>query len=87
MTIVVPWPAGTGVDLVARLLADGMAKKWGNQIQVENKVGATGNIAAELRREGAPDGYTFIVTTPGPAANNMPTFKALSFNPLTDFTS
>ena len=86
MTIVVPWPAGTGADLVARLLADGIGKKWGNQVQVENKVGATGNIAQNFVAKAAPDGYTFIVTTPGPAANNMLTFKALSFNPLTDFT-
>jgi tripartite-type tricarboxylate transporter receptor subunit TctC len=86
MTIVVPWPPGTGADLVARLLADGIGKKWGNQVQVENKVGATGNIAQNFVAKAAPDGYTFIVTTPGPAANNMLTFKALSFNPLTDFT-
>jgi tripartite-type tricarboxylate transporter receptor subunit TctC len=86
MTIVVPWPAGTGADLVARLLADGIGKKWGNQVIVENKVGATGNIAQGYVARAAPDGYTFIVTTPGPAANNMLTFKSLSFNPLTDFT-
>jgi len=86
MTIVVPWPAGTGADLVARILADGISKKWGNQVIVENKVGATGNIAQNFVAKAAPDGYTFLVTTPGPAANNMLTFKSLSFNPLTDFT-
>ena len=86
MTIVVPWPAGTGADLVARVLADGFGKKWGNQVIVENKVGATGNIAQGFVAKAAPDGYTFIVSTPGPAANNMLTFKNLGFNPLTDFT-
>jgi tripartite-type tricarboxylate transporter receptor subunit TctC len=86
MTIVVPWPAGTGADLVARLLADGIGKKWGNQVIVENRVGATGNIAQNYVAKAAPDGYTFLVTTPGPAANNMLTFKSLPFNPLTDFT-
>jgi tripartite-type tricarboxylate transporter receptor subunit TctC len=79
MTIVVPWPAGTGADVVARLLADGLSRKWGNQ-------GATGNIAQNFVAKAAPDGYTWIVSTPGPAANNMLTFKALPFNPLTDFT-
>jgi tripartite-type tricarboxylate transporter receptor subunit TctC len=78
MTIVVPWPAGTGADLVARLLADGIGKKWGNQVIVENKVGATGNIAQNYVAKAAPDGYTYIVTTPGPAANNMLTFKSLA---------
>ncbi len=86
MTIVAPWPAGTGADLVARVLADGLMKKWGNQIVVENRVGATGNIAQNFVAKAAPDGYTFIVSTPGPAANNMLTFKSLPFNPLTDFT-
>jgi tripartite-type tricarboxylate transporter receptor subunit TctC len=86
MTIIVPWPAGTGVDLVARLLADGIRQKWGNQVVVENKSGATGNIGQSFVAKARPDGYTFIVTTPGPAANNVLTFRTLTFNPLTDFT-
>lgn len=86
MTIVVPWPAGTGADVVARLIGDGLMKKWGNQVVVENRVGATGNIGQNYVAKAAPDGYTFIVTTPGPAANNMLTFKSLPFNPLTDFS-
>jgi len=86
MTIIVPWPAGTGVDLVARLLAEGIRQKWNNQVVVENRTGATGNIGQNFVAKAKPDGYTFTVTTPGPAANNMLTFKSLAFNPLTDFT-
>jgi len=86
MTIVVPWPAGTGADVVARVLADGLTKKWGNQIVVENRAGASGNIAQNFVAKARPDGYTFIVSTPGPAANNMLTFKSLPYNPLTDFS-
>ncbi len=86
MTIVVPWPAGTGADLVARVIADGLMKKWGNQVVVENRVGATGNIGQNFVAKAAPDGYTYIVSTPGPAANNSLTFKSLPFNPLTDFS-
>jgi len=86
MTIVVPWPAGTGADVVARVLADGLMKKWGNQIVVENRAGASGNIAQNFVAKASPDGYTFIVSTPGPAANNMLTFKSLPYNPLTDFS-
>jgi tripartite-type tricarboxylate transporter receptor subunit TctC len=86
LTIVSPWLPGTGTDLIARLLADGISKKWGAQAIVENKPGATGNIGQNYVAKAAPDGYTFIVTTPGPAANNMLTFKSLAFNPLTDFT-
>lgn len=86
VTIVVPWPAGTGVDLVARLLAEGIQKKWNATVVVENRVGATGNIAQNFVAKAAPDGYTLLVSTPGPAANNMLTFKSLPFNPLTDFS-
>jgi tripartite-type tricarboxylate transporter receptor subunit TctC len=86
MTIVVPWPAGTGDDVVARVLADGLMKKWGNQIVVENRAGASGNIAQNFVAKARPDGYTYIVSTPGPAANNMLTFKSLPYNPLTDFS-
>lgn len=86
MTIVTPWPAGTGADLVARVIADGLQAKWGNKVIVENRSGATGNIGQAFVAKAAPDGYTWIVTTPGPAANNMLTFKSLPFNPLTDFS-
>src|SRR5688572_13870943 len=71
MTIVSPWLPGTGTDLIARLLADGIGKKYGSQVVVENKPGATGNIGQAYVAKAAPDGYTYIVTTPGPAANNI----------------
>ena len=86
MTIVVPWPAGSSFDYVARLIAEGIQKKYGNSVIVENRTGASGNIGQAFVAKAKPDGYTFIVTTPGPAANNMLTFKSLPYNPLTDFT-
>jgi tripartite-type tricarboxylate transporter receptor subunit TctC len=86
MTLVVPWPAGSSFDLVARVLAEGIRKKYGNAVIVENRTGASGNIGQAYVARADPDGYTFIVTTPGPAANNMLMFKSLPYNPLTDFT-
>ena len=86
MTIVVPWPAGSSFDVVARLIADGIQKKYGNTVTVDNRTGASGNIGQASVARAKPDGYTFIVTTPGPAANNVLTFKSLPYNPLTDFT-
>lgn len=86
MTIVVAWPAGSSFDVVGRVIADGIGKKYGNTVIVENRTGASGNIAQAYVARAKPDGYTFIVTTPGPAANNMLTFKSLPYNPLTDFT-
>ena len=86
MTIVVPWPAGSSFDIVARVIADGVHKKYGNTVVVDNRTGASGNIGQGFVAKAKPDGYTFIVTTPGPAANNMLTFKQLPYNPLTDFS-
>jgi tripartite-type tricarboxylate transporter receptor subunit TctC len=48
--------------------------------------GASGNIGQAAVARSKPDGYTFIVTTPGPAADNVQTFKLLPYHPLTDFS-
>ncbi|HSV78769.1 MAG TPA: tripartite tricarboxylate transporter substrate binding protein [Ramlibacter sp.] len=86
MTLVVPWPAGSSFDVVARTLAEGIQRKYGNTVVVENRTGASGNIGQASVARAKPDGYTFIVTTPGPAANNVLTFKSLPYNPLADFS-
>lgn len=86
MTIVVPWPAGSSFDVIGRVLAEGIQKKYGNTVVVDNRTGASGNIGQASVARAKPDGYTFIVTTPGPAANNSLTFKSLPYNPLTDFS-
>ncbi|HSV77969.1 MAG TPA: tripartite tricarboxylate transporter substrate binding protein [Ramlibacter sp.] len=86
MTLVVPWPAGSSFDVVGRTLADGIQRKYGNTVVVENRTGASGNIGQASVARAKPDGYTFIVTTPGPAANNALTFKSLLYNPTTDFS-
>jgi tripartite-type tricarboxylate transporter receptor subunit TctC len=86
LTIVVNWPPGTGPDVFIRILAEGLQKKWGNTILVENRAGSTGNIGQAYAARSAPDGYTWLHASPGPAANNMITFRNLPYNPLTDFT-
>lgn len=86
MTLVVPWPAGSSFDLVGRILAEGIHRKYGNAVVVENRTGASGNIGQAAVARAKPDGYTFIVTTPGPAANNVLTFRSLPYDPLTDFS-
>lgn len=86
MTIIVNWPAGTGPDAFIRILADGLQKKWGNTIVVENRGGSSGNIGQAFAARAEPDGYTWLHASPGPAANNMVSFRNLPYNPLTDFT-
>ncbi|HUD34483.1 MAG TPA: tripartite tricarboxylate transporter substrate binding protein [Variovorax sp.] len=86
MTLIVPWPAGSSFDIVGRVVAEGIQRRHGNTVVVENRTGASGNIGQAAAARAKPDGYTFIVTTPGPAANNALTFKSLPYDPLTDFT-
>ncbi len=63
MTIVVNWPAGTGADVLARIIADGLMKKWGNTIIIENRPGATGNIGqAYVAKTGR--WFTWLHTSP-----------------------
>jgi tripartite-type tricarboxylate transporter receptor subunit TctC len=87
VTIVTPWPAGSGIDIFCRIVAEELSKKWNAQVIVESRAGASGNIGTAFVARQPADGYTFIVSTPGPAANNMLTFKNLPYNPLTDFTN
>ncbi|VTU45340.1 Argininosuccinate lyase (plasmid) [Variovorax sp. SRS16] len=86
MTIVVPWPAGSSFDIVGRLIAEGIRQKYGNTVVVDNRTGASGNIGQAFVAKAKPDGYTFIITTPGPAANNALTFKSIPYDPLKDFS-
>ena len=65
-----PFAAGSAVDVVARLLADRMSKDVGTQFLVENRTGASGNIGTEVAARSKPDGYTFLVGSPGTMAIN-----------------
>ena len=62
ITLVVPYPAGGGTDLFARVIAQDMAKQLERQIVVDNRSGANGNIGAELVARSAPDGHTLLYT-------------------------
>lgn len=62
--IVVPYPAGGQTDLMARLIADGLQRRWGQTVTVENIAGAGGNVGTTAVLRSAPDGYTLLVTAP-----------------------
>jgi tripartite-type tricarboxylate transporter receptor subunit TctC len=57
---VIPFPAGTGNDIVGRLLTDRLTRLWGQQVIVDNRVGASGTIGAAYVAKSAPDGYTLL---------------------------
>ena len=85
VTLVVPFPAGSATDQVARLLGAQLKETLGQTFVVENKPGAQGAIAAAEVAKAAPDGYTLMVTTNTPHAANVSLFKKLNYDPVKDF--
>ncbi len=79
--MIVPYPAGGGTDLLARVLAQQLGKKWGQSVVVENIGGAGGNIGAEQVARSAPDGYTLLFTSPGPVATNELMYQHMPYDP------
>lgn len=81
---VVPFAAGGTTDILARVVAAKVSEQYGQQFVVENKPGAGGNIAADFVAKAEPDGYTFLVGTPGTHAINKFVFKAMAYDPIKD---
>jgi tripartite-type tricarboxylate transporter receptor subunit TctC len=79
--VVIPYPAGGGTDVLGRLVADQLGRKWGHTVVVENIGGAAGNIGAADVFRAAPDGHTLLVTSPGPVATNAFLYKEMPFDP------
>ena len=83
--LVVPFPAGSATDQIARVMGQQFQKALGQPFVVENKPGAQGSIAATEVARAAPDGYTIMVTTNTPQAANVSLFKKLNYDPVKDF--
>src|SRR5215471_12447361 len=82
--VVVPFTPGGGIDSIARIIGARLADIWGQQVVVENKPGAGGNIASEYVARSAPDGYTVYITAAGLAVNRY-LFASINYDPLADF--
>ena len=82
--LVVPFAAGGTTDILARVVAAKISEEFGQQFIVENKAGAGGNIAADFVAKSEPDGYTFIVGTPGTHAINQFVFKNMTYDQVRD---
>ena len=78
--MVVPYPAGGPVDLATRIVAEGLAKKWGQSVIVENKPGASGAIGTEAVIKSPADGYTMLLHSPIMVATELtrPDYVALA---------
>jgi tripartite-type tricarboxylate transporter receptor subunit TctC len=83
--IVVPYPPGGSNDVIARILAQRLSEELKQQFIVENRAGANGNVGAAAVATGDPDGYTLLLTAPGPLTINQSLYSKLSFDPLKDF--
>ena len=81
---VVPFAAGGTTDILARVVAANISEEFGQQFIVENKAGAGGNIAADFVAKSEPDGYTFVVGTPGTHAINQFVFKNMTYDQVKD---
>jgi len=83
--IFVPYPAGGGVDILARTLGDALSKDWGQSIVVENRPGAGGVVASQALAMSPPDGYTLIVVASGHATNPF-LYPRIPYDTFKDFT-
>src|ERR1039457_4709670 len=87
ITIVVPFPPGPAVDLVARQVAAKMAGPLGQAVVVENRTGANGTIGSNGVARAAPDGYTLLAATVGTHVTALHLIKKLPYDPIKDFTT
>jgi tripartite-type tricarboxylate transporter receptor subunit TctC len=85
--VIVPFPAGGGVDYIARLVGKGMSERLRQQVVIDNRPGASAIIGMELLKSAAPDGYTLAAASAGPLAINPHIFAKLPYDSLRDFTA
>jgi tripartite-type tricarboxylate transporter receptor subunit TctC len=86
ITVTMGFPAGSGVDVIARLLQDPVEKDLGTQLVFDYKVGAGGNVASEVVAKARPDGYAILLGTSATHGVNAALYKKLPFDVEADFT-
>ncbi|MDP1717453.1 MAG: tripartite tricarboxylate transporter substrate binding protein [Burkholderiales bacterium] len=82
--VIAPSSPGSGVDIVSRLVAQKLGANLGQQVVVENRAGAGGNLGAEVAAKAAPDGYTLFMATPSHAINPA-LYRKLNYDSIRDF--
>jgi tripartite-type tricarboxylate transporter receptor subunit TctC len=85
ITLVVPYAAGGGNDVMARIVADKMSKTLGQQVVIENRAGAGGSTATRQVAKSAPDGYTLVIGGTGTLAVNPTLYQNVGYDPRKDF--
>jgi len=85
--LIVPFPPGGGTDIVARTLGIRLGESLGQQIVVDNRGGAGGNIGVDAVAKAAPDGYTLVMATAAQIAINPHMYKKMPFDPVKDLVA
>jgi tripartite-type tricarboxylate transporter receptor subunit TctC len=86
VTLVVPYPPGGGVDVLARVVADKLSVSLGHQVIVDNRVGGSGIVGTRAFIRSAPDGYTLFLGHTGSISINPFLYTNANFDPRKDFT-
>ena len=84
LRLIVPFAAGGGADITGRVVAQKLTEAFGQQVLVDNRAGAAGNIGTELAAKSAPDGYTLLLVGPN-HTTNVSLFTKLNYDPVRDF--
>lgn len=85
LRLVVPFPAGSSTDIIARIVAQKLSHRLGQQIVIENRAGASGNIGADAVAKATPDGYTIGIATASTHAVAASLSPNLPYDPIRDF--
>ncbi len=83
--LIVPFPPGGGNDVIARVIAQKLTERLGQQVVVDNRAGANGIVGLQALMQSPPDGYTLAVGAAGPLAVNPSLYDKLPYDPLKDF--
>jgi tripartite-type tricarboxylate transporter receptor subunit TctC len=84
--IIVPFPAGGGVDYIGRIVGKGLSERLGQQVVIDNRPGANAIVGLEVLKASPPDGYTLAAASAGPLAVNPFIYSKLPHDTLKDFT-
>lgn len=82
--LIAPFATGGSTDVLARTIAPELSKRLGQQVIVENRTGAGGNIGIDVVAKAAPDGYTIGMASPGPIVVNVTLLSSLPYDPIKD---
>jgi tripartite-type tricarboxylate transporter receptor subunit TctC len=79
--MIMPFPAGSGTDVLARLISDQLSRKWGQAVTVDNMAGAGGNIGGQTATRAAPDGHTLLFVPAPPLVINQYMYRSTGYDP------